>query len=490
MSTIGRPHCTRCGALLRRGRQPGLCHPCQKVGLDPRAALPADFFDRAPVMADLAVYDFGTFFRTVRGLTSWTQQTLGGVVGLSQATISAIERGEHRLRNVDDVASVARGLAIPPARLNFPDIRATVGQQGDARGKDVSWVERRDFGQHIAAAALGIAGAAGLDLDRLLALLPQAEPTGTRHVGAADVEVIEQLTAAFVRQDFAHGSGLVRDAAVAQLHTVLPLQDAQVTPEVRPQLMLATARLAMQSGWMSFECKQHDAARRLWMIGLDLARNTDHPQADDLTVFLLYDLALQAVHLGHPKEALHLVRVGHTAAVGRYPVSPSTTCRLANAQALAQAAEGDGAACDRALGEAAEQFSTIDPATRPPWGAYLDESRLASYQGDAYYTLAMVSRDSQVADKAALLLRHAVDHFGPAYARLQASSLAKLAGAHALAGDTDTAVAVSHEAIDAVTAVSSPRAYDRLRTLHTVLEPLHPSPGVGELRDRLAGVAA
>jgi hypothetical protein len=80
--------------------------------------------------------------------------------------------------------------------------------------------------------------------------------------------------------------------------------------------------------------------------------------------------------------------------------------------------------------------------------------------------------------------------FGPDYARSRALYLPELAGAHALAGDSDTAVSVGHQAIDAVTAVHSPRAYDRLHVLRTVLEPLHTSPGVAELRERLVVIAA
>ncbi len=42
----------------------------------------------------------------------------------------------------------------------------------------------------------------------------------------------------------------------------------------------------------------------------------------------------------------------------------------------------------------------------------------------------------------------------------------------------------------AVTALHSPRAYDRLRVLDTVLEPLHTSTGVAELRDRVTSTDA
>lgn len=146
--------------------------------------------------------------------------------------------------------------------------------------------------------------------------------------------------------------------------------------------------------------------------------------------------------------------------------------------------------CDRALDQAVEQFGAIDPATRPPWGAFLDETTLASFQSDAHYELAVVKRDPRAARQAVPLLRHTVDHIGPDYARLRALDLTNLAGAYAIAGDADAAVTIGHQAIDAVMAVSSPRAHDRLRVLNTVLEPLHTSTGVAELRDRLATTAA
>lgn len=91
---------------------------------------------------------------------------------------------------------------------------------------------------------------------------------------------------------------------MSQVQTTLPLLGAQIDPELRPRLLLATAELTAQAGWMSFVANRHEAARRLGMIGL--ARNADHPQGTDLTVYLLADMALQAVHLERPKEAVHL----------------------------------------------------------------------------------------------------------------------------------------------------------------------------------------
>ncbi|MGH3695438.1 MAG: helix-turn-helix domain-containing protein [Pseudonocardiaceae bacterium] len=490
MTTQGQGCCARCGAVLRRRsgvRGQVWCDPCRRSGPDPRRDLPAGFYFQDPVAAALGDYDFRSVFRRIRMATEWPQQTLAEVVGLEQSRISAIERGVRSLRDVALVAQVATRLGIPPILLGFG---ATVGAAGGDGQRVVSWVDRRDFVEHVGILALSASGALGLDVGRLIALLPHADPTGTRHVGVGDVEAIEQAVTAFRRQDFTQGSGRDRDAALTQLRATLPLLDAEVAPEVRPRLLLATADLATQAGWMSFDVNQQDAARRLWLIALDLARTAEHPHGSDLTVYLLADMALQAVHLQRPDEALRLVHLGHTAAVSAHPVSASTTSLLANIQARTHAVRGDAAGCDRALGHALEHFAAIDPASAPPWTGYLCHTGVSGHQGSARYMLALHARDPHAASQAAPLLREAVDTFGPGYARLRALYLPDLAGAHALAGDTDTALTVGHQAIDAVTALHSPNAYDRLRILNTALEPLRTSPGVTELRDRLTSTAA
>jgi transcriptional regulator with XRE-family HTH domain len=450
--------------------------------------LPAAFYDQPPLEAALAEFEFGPVFRAVRAAQRWSQQVLAEFLDWEQRRISAVETGKRPLLDVREVVRVANKLGIPAGKLGFAH-GVTVGRR-TTTGRKGSWVQRRDFVQHVATLTLGLTGVAGLEIDRLTALLPPTEPTGIRHIGAGDVQAIEQATAAFRRQDFTQGSGLSQAAAVAQVRATLPLLNAQVAPQVRPRLYIATANLATQAGWMSFEVNQHDAARRLWMIALDVARSAEDSQDSDLTVFVLYDLAQQAVHLGRPDEALRLVHLGHTAAVSPHPVSASTRCCLANIEAKAHAARGEGKGCDRALGQAVEQGSTIDLATCPPWSAHAGEAGMSGFQGSAHYTLALAQGEPNAAERAVSLLRRAADGFGPDYARLRALYLPDLAGAHALAGDTDTAVTVGHQAVDAVTAVYSPRAYDRLHVLNTALGPLHTSPGVAELRERLSATAA
>lgn len=449
--------------------------------------MPEGFYDRPGLRAALAGCEFGPVFRAVRAQTGWSQQSLGEFLDLTQGRVSDIETGKKALLDLRVVVPLANKLRIPAGMLGFT--HGVTVEAGTTTSRKDSWVQRRNFVQEVAGLTLAT-GVAGLDLGRLAALVPEAEPTGTRHLGAGDVEVIEQATAAYTRQDFAAGSGPIRDLAVAHLRSVLPLLDARIAPELRPRFMLATAELALITGYMSFDVTDHDAARRLWMIGLGLARATEDPGGRDLAVYLLYDMASQAVYLGRPDEALRLVHLGQAAAVGAHPVSAATTICLTGTQARAHAAQGDVAGCDRALGQAEEHFAALDPASTPGWVAHVGDAVLSGYQGRAYHSLAIAGRDPRAAGRAVPLLRHAVDQLGLDHARARALYLPDLAGVHALAGDLDTAVTTGHQAVDAVTAVHSSRAYDRLRVLNTVLEPVHTSPGVAELRERLRTAAA
>jgi transcriptional regulator with XRE-family HTH domain len=77
------------------------------------------FYDVPELQAALASYDFGTVFRAVRQEGSLSQEELGMLVELSQARISDVERGAHRLGHVAVIARVARALAIPARLLGF-----------------------------------------------------------------------------------------------------------------------------------------------------------------------------------------------------------------------------------------------------------------------------------------------------------------------------------------------------------------------------------
>lgn len=276
--------------------------------------------------------------------------------------------------------------------------------------QEVDEVLRRDFSWVMIGTVLGL-GTDALDIDRLDALLPTGPAASTTaRIGAADVAAIEQATAVLRQWDYSRGGGLSRSAAVAQLQSVLPLLDTASTPAVREQLLVATARLGRVAAWASYDAGHHDDAHRLFMLALTVAQQAEHPRAADLTAYLLTEMANQALHLHRPQEALSLVQLGYGTAAGRnQPLTASAASYLASYQAWGRAALGDARACDRALGQSAEHFTHADPNTAPPWAMHLTAAELTAR--------------------------------------------------------TD------HHAVQEITAIASLRAYDRLRTLDTVLQP-------------------
>jgi transcriptional regulator with XRE-family HTH domain len=476
--------------------EPGLHQGCPSEPCSPHLGigepqLDVEFFVREPVRRALAGYDFGYLFRAVRRHVGLTQQELGNLLELDQDRISRVERGERRLRDISIIARVASRLGIPPVLLGFDPGTVSVEWPDVGETRAVDWVRRRDFSWIVAGIILGV-GVDALDAERLDALLPTGRAAAaTTRIGLADVEAIEQATAVFRHSDFSRGGGVCRPMAVAKLRSVLALYHAACDSAVRGRLMVATADLGMVAAWASYDAERHNDARRLWMIALGVARQADHPRATDLTADLLLDMAHQALHLRRPQEALSLVQLGYGVAASRtHPVSACTASYLASNQAWCHAAQGNAQACDRALGQAIEHFSQADPDAAAPWTAHVDTAELAAQQGHAYYTLALATADVKHAAQAVPLLREAVDGYGPAYARSRAVNLAGLAGAQALTGDLDTAARTSHHAVEEITALASPRAYDRLHTLDTVLRPYATDPAVDEVRGEIHAALA
>jgi transcriptional regulator with XRE-family HTH domain len=471
--------CRSCGCGLRRGHRGVLCDPCVRTARSYcQCPVPDGFYDVPAIRNALSSYDFGPVFRAVRLQAKLSQEELGFLTGLHQPRVSAVERGEHQLRDVAVVARIAAALGIPAPLLGFHSSPA-----GSVSGQEVSWVDRRDFFSAVTAITLGVG--VHPELERLEALLPvRSDPPPPRRIGAADVEVIQETTAAFRLSDYRHGGGLSRAAAVAQLGYVLTLQDAECSDQVRAHLLLATADLAMAAAWMTYDVEQHEAARRLWMIALDTARQADHPRSADLTVILLLDLAHQALHLGRPDEAMRLVQLGAaTASTRSYPVSASSRSYVAATLAWCHASLSDSEACERSLGDAQQFYTDADPATAPPWAAHVIPAELAAQHGHSFYLLAKTNPG--YAPAAIDHLRIAVDGYGSNYARSRAVNLPGLAGSYFYVGELESAVATGHEAVTEISTLSSKRAYARLRTLGEAAAPFVHNPTVAELHDRI-----
>ena len=461
-----------------------VCDPCGRAG---RAGLlPPEFLAAAPVRAALAVYDFGVFFRQVRRCKNWSQRRLGEVLDLPQDRVSAIERGRPVV-DINVVVRIHHRLGVPAGLLGFTG-RATVDDAGAIECRGGSWMDRRDFVSSTAVVALGAVGAARVDVERLMALLyPDAHATVPTRIGVADVAELEHANLEYERSNATYGGGVARVTAVAQLRAVLPWLTVPMDDAVRLRLHTAATHLAARAGWLEYDVEHHDAARRLWTVGLEIARGVEHPLTTDLTGRILNVMAHQARYLGRPDEASRFGQLGHAVGAGRHPVSPSLATTLATNAAFRHADRGQVTEFQRALGAAQDAFGRIDPADTTPWASADSPVRFSTWQGSAYYELARRGGDPRLRDQAVTLLAQTLDNPRPV---TRAQFLPDLAGARALAGDLDTAVVLGHQAVDTITGMSSRRIYARLGVLHEVLKPMRASPGVADLRDRLATATA
>jgi len=478
--------CRRCRGVLRLGHTGDLCDLCARQQTVAKL-LPEGFFTEDRMRAALAAYDFAAVFRSVRRATGFSQERLGEFIELTQSRVSLVELSRHRLRDIAIVARVVSQFGIPPELLGFTPGAATVGATGSSDGQEVDMMRRREFVGIVTGITMGLDGVP-LDLDRLAALLPvSADVELPKRVGAADVTAIEQVTAAFRQQDFSRGGGLYRDAAAAQFRSVLALRDVACDPQVRARLLVATADLGGLAAWMSYDSWLHNDARRLWVVALEVARQAEHPAAVDLTVNLLLDMTHQALHLHRPEEAARLVQLGYGAvAGGAHPVSGCTSSFLATNQAWCDAARGDAVACDRAMGRSVE-LAIPEPVAAAPWEAHVVPAELAAREGHTYFTLAAADGNPRQAARAVPLLEEAVRGYGSFYARSRAVNLPGLSGSYALAGDLDAAVDVGGQAVTEITALSSRRALERLRSLDTVLQPHDSEAAVADLREQIRG---
>ncbi|MBB5160039.1 helix-turn-helix domain-containing protein [Saccharopolyspora phatthalungensis] len=457
-----------------------LCEPCARAS-GFRKPIPEDFYEDADLHNALKTYDFGPVFAAVRQQTGLSQLQLADLLGLSQSRVSAVERGERRLTHVRTAARLATVLRIPASLLGFPTGHTVTG---DITDKEVSWLERRDFLSLVTAATLG--SSLNPELARLGSLLPgQVEPVTRPRIGAADIDAIEAVTEGFRRSTTAHGGGLCRAAATAQLHQVRRLEDALCTPEIRTRLLVALANLARIAGWHAYDVDDHDAARRLWTYALDTARRADdHPHAPGLTVHVLLDMAHQAMHLERAEEALRVVQLASaTAAYRKHPVNTITQGYTSSVLGWCRAALGEPEPTRRAIGQAQETYAAADPATTPPWTKFVTDAEITGQQGYSLYLLSL-SRP-EFAPEAIEKLTSSTTRYGAEYELTRAVTLPPLASVQFQAGDIDAAVATGYDAVNAITGLSSTRGYARLRVLDTVAAPHHGKPEVAELRQHI-----
>ncbi|MDT7788157.1 MAG: hypothetical protein QOF58_6576 [Pseudonocardiales bacterium] len=448
--------------------------------------VPKGFYERPALRAALAQHDFSTVFLALRAELGLSQQELADATEMDQTWVSKIERKKKVLENLAPVIRIANALCIPAPLLGF----------GTAPGARANWLTPGNFFQLATAAALGI------HVPELAHLRqPRPRPDDPRTPGRIDTTDVTALHATITihRQwDNRQGGGIMLAAARAHVRFARLLKAATCTDVVRADLHLAIAEAAMVAAWMSYDMGEHRDACVYWLLALDEARQADVESRADLMVDVLLDMAHQSLHLHDPLQALKLTDLANTVlARQHYPVSISTRSYLDINLAWCSAAQGKIDPTRRALDVAHQRYADADPATAAPWARHVGPAEIAAQHGHALFLLSEALGDTNrtaaetAAAEAIGHLRSAIDGYGGDYARSAAVNLPGLASCLLRVGDIPAAVTTGHQAVAAITALSSRRPLARLdRLAETALIVARPHRDVAELRERIAKATA
>lgn len=290
--------------------------------------------------------------------------------------------------------------------------------------------------------------------------------TGTRHVTAADVDSVREVTGLFRKLDNRWGGGQPRAMVVKYLHDEAPpLLNGSYRDDVGRALFAAVAELTHLAGWMAYDLEQHGLAQRYMIQALRLARSGgDYAFGGEV----LAAMSQQALYVDRPDEAVDLARAALLSA--RKAQLPALVSESLVTEARALAALDDRAGSVRALSAAEHALEGHDPAAAPAWLRYYDEAYLSAQLGHCLRQLGELDAAEQHAHRSLRMTA--------GYTRGQTLNVTLLASIHAEQGDVDQACVVGRQAATLAADVKSRRARHRIGELRTLLAPHGRSPEV------------
>ncbi|MFI7658063.1 hypothetical protein ACIBTW_04165 [Micromonospora parva] len=299
--------------------------------------------------------------------------------------------------------------------------------------------------------------------------------SGRQQVTSTDVQSLYALADHFTDLDRRHGSGSPRTRALMAdflVRQVAPMLHGTYTEAVGRDLMRATATLCGQLAFMSYDAGDDATAQQHVTVALRLAKAAD----DRLYgAHLLANLATQAVHLGHSRDAARLAEAAIDGA-GRAPAA--VLARLHATAATAYGQSGERRGCQLALARAERALGLAGATPGPRWVTYFSPAHLA---GAALRCLGDLQLYSQALNHAPDALTLASEN-----TRTRALHTALLAVTHARAGDTDAACIWGRNLAQHASRIHSARVQQRVRELTAMLIPQQASSQVNEVLYSLA----
>jgi hypothetical protein len=189
-----------------------------------------------------------------------------------------------------------------------------------------------------------------------------------------------------------YGGQLPVQIATRLLRWAIPLRTAAMTDQVRAGLHAAIGTLAASAGWAAFDTARHHTARHLYTLALDAAAAADDP---DLHAHILADVAAIHNHLGHPHDALQVIRL----ADGDERASPAIRATLHGVRANTHASLGQGGHAARHIDHAQHTANAVTPDAVPGWLGEWHPAHTGAVCAHATATLATTTgSDTHIAD--------------------------------------------------------------------------------------------
>lgn len=319
--------------------------------------------------------------------------------------------------------------------------------------------ERRRFLTAAAFTAAAVAMPLTYDHDAVSRMLRAR--TGTVTVGAEEINVIRQITAAFSAADEQLGGGHGLTTVTAYLaDTAAPMLNARFQTEaLRRSAFGVVAELAYLAGFKHHDLGHEGAAQRYYLVGYQLACEADpHGHA----AWMMRTLAHQALSLKRPHHCVDLV--DHALRRGIGYVDGQTEALLHITQARAFAAVGEQLAAARALIEAQDALSR-DDGPQPSYSA-VSGPALGTVTSHTARTLTDLGdhKGTEKEHRAALVRWDAAK-----YRRVHMLTYADLGDSLAAQARADEAVQAWTSAIDLMNGVTSDRTRKAISSIRPTL---------------------
>ncbi len=279
-------------------------------------------------------------------------------------------------------------------------------------------------------------------------LITPTQPTPVPSVvGQAEIAEVRNAAGEFSGWDALYGSGMVREAVVAQLRYCAELLNAHCSERVRADLFSAVGFLAHVTGFIAFDAYAHDDARRMFRFALYCAEESGDWH---LRAKVLSSLARQAIWCGDPDAGLTFTELAMVRA-DRLTATERAMLHTGRSRALAKLGRVQDAAA--AVGAADEEFSHSRPANDPVYIRYYDA---AQHAGDTGHALWDVAVHGHFITEARHRLSMAVIGHGEEFARARAMSQIKLSSLVMVTGDPCEAALIGGQALDKASTIRSP----------------------------------